>query len=124
MKWLYGALSSGLIVFGVIPIFEDVLYEAPAPLLVLGPEFDVMVGMPLIMLGILNLLSLTYGRIAPGVRYTAIGLNVCMFLILVWLSWGQMDRWVVVGWVLFAVMTLFSTSRHFLLERRTQGDVI
>lgn len=77
MRRLYQLLASGLVLLGVVHmvstlgIFETI--SGPAVWFFSG-------GLAIVLTGALNLLNASYGRVAPGLRWTCVGANAIMLI--------------------------------------------
>ena len=81
MKRAYLIVGSAIILLGSYYVVDGLLQ--PANFL---NFFGITFGFLLVLVGILNLLNLSYGSTAPGVRFTSIGVNVAMVVWIIWVG--------------------------------------
>ena len=91
ITWLYLVVACGLTIEGAYYIVHDLFSKDVGAFSFRGIE--AIAGFAVLLLGIVNLLNLSYGRMAVGVRVVAIGANLVLLGLLVWFGEGIPEGW-------------------------------
>lgn len=117
---VYRVVAGGLVVFGLWQMGLDAWISSsggPGGVESIFRGFGAFIGFGVALVGVVNLLNILYGPGAPGVRATAIGANVILVVLHVWVGGIPADwlgRFVL---VLFVFAAGLSMSRKALSPR-------